>query len=217
MEPIPVNISRRDTLALAAAASVVGMTGIARAEGVTIDPLKLMAPAGNVPVHALGNQESKVVVVEYASPTCPHCAAFALTVFPELKAKYIDTNKIEFILRPFVRNVLDAVVFLLAEAAGPDKYYDVLDAYFKTQDQWVVSKTPKDAIEKIAMQLGFTAETFNAALTNQALFSGMEKMRDQAVNDFKVEGTPTFFINGKQQVGEQTLDELSAAIDPLLG
>lgn len=211
-----MKISRRDTLVLAAAASVAGMTGMARAADIVIDPLKLMAPAGNVPEHALGAKDAKVVVIEYASPTCPHCAKFALTVFPDLKTKYMDTNKIEFILRPFVRNVLDAVVFMLAEAAGPDKYFDVLDAYFKTQDQWVVSNKPKDAIEAIAKQLGFTTETFNTALTNQTLFDGMEKMRDQATNDFKVEGTPTFFINGKQAVGEQTLDQMSAAIDALL-
>jgi protein-disulfide isomerase len=71
-------------------------------------------------------------------------------------------------------------------------------------------------MQQIALQLGFTKDSFEKALTNQALFNALEKMRDQAVNDFKVTGTPTFFINGKQLVGEQTLDQISAVIDPLL-
>jgi protein-disulfide isomerase len=214
-----VKITRRDTLILAAATSIsAGMTGFARADdAVTIDQLKLMAPAGNVPDHIYGNKSAKVTVIEYLSPTCPHCAEFNTAVFPAFKQKYIDTNKIAYIPRPFMRNVLDAAVFMLAEAAGDDKYEDVLNTYFKTQDQWVTSDKPEDAMRTIALQLGFTKDSFDKALTNQTLFSGLEKVRDQALNDFKVDATPTFFVNGKQVVGEQTLDEMSAVIDPLLG
>jgi protein-disulfide isomerase len=237
-----VNITRRDTLLMAAAASMsAAITGVARADdSVTIDPLKLMAPAGDVPDRVFGKKDAKVTMIEYLSPTCPHCAAFDQTVFPQLRTKYVDSGKIAYIPRPFMRNVLDAVVFMLAESAAAsaapatgsapaagapaspasdaanEKYFLVLDTYFKTQDQWVVSNTPKDAMQQIALQLGFTKDSFDKALTNQTLFNALEKVRDQAVNDFKVSGTPTFFINGKQLVGEQTLDQISAVIDPLL-
>ena len=181
------------------------------------DVAKLMAPAGGVPDHPLGNKDSKVTLIEYLSPTCPHCKAFLDDTFPALKAEYIDTNKIQFIPRPFVRNVLDAVVFMLAEAAGETKYHDVVDTYFKTQNDWAISKTPADAMFAIAQQLGFTKETYDAALTNQTLFSGLEKLRDQASGDFKLTGTPTFYLNGKMlAAGEITIDELKAQIDPLL-
>src|SRR5690606_13067221 len=121
------------------------------------------------------------------SPTCPHCATFHATVYPQLKAEYIDTNKIQFIPRPFVRNVLDAVVFMLAEAAGEAKYHEVVDTFFRTQDQWVTSNKPADAMFAIAQQLGFTRETYDAALTNQALFSGLETMRKQASEEFQLQ------------------------------
>ena len=78
------------------------------------------------------------------------------------------------------------------------------------------SDKPKDAIEAIALQLGFTKDSFEQALTNQDWPKRIQAQRDQAVNDFKVSGTPTFYINGKQMVGEQTIDDLSKAIDPLL-
>ena len=167
--------------------------------------------------HPLGDVNSKVTLIEYLSPTCPHCKAFLDDTYPALKAEYIDTNKIQFIPRPFIRNVLDAVVFMLAEAAGEAKYHEVVDTYFKTQATWAVSQTPADAMFAIAQQLGFTKETYDAALTNQALFSGLEQMRDQASKEFQLTGTPTFYLNGKMlPAGEITIDQLKAAIDPLL-
>lgn len=197
------------------------MTAVAgavpNAPGAEVDMAKLMAPAGNVPEHPIGNAEAKVVVIEYLSPSCPHCAAFEAEVLPQLKTQYIDTGKILYLPRPFVRNVLDSAVFMLAEAAGADKYQNVVETFFKTQNTWVLSPTPDDAIRGIAKQLGFTDDSYNAALTNQALFTGMEAMRDQATKDFKVQGTPTFYINGKILDGEQSLDDLKKVIDPLLG
>jgi protein-disulfide isomerase len=175
----------------------------------------LMNPKG-LPDRPIGGADAKVTVIEYASPTCPHCAAFHTDTYPAFKAQYIDTGKVKFILRPFVRNVLDGVVFMLAEAAGDDKYHEVVDTYFKTQAQWAGSDMPREAILAIAMQLGFTAESFDAALTNQELFNGMETLREQALNEFNLTGTPQFYINGKAMAGEMSIETLSAEIDPLL-
>jgi protein-disulfide isomerase len=204
-------------VAAAAGTSVSFLFGATGAFAQQIDVAKLMAPAGGVADHPLGATDSKVTLIEYLSPTCPHCAAFALDVYPQLKTEYIDTNKIQFIPRPFMRNVLDAVVFMLAEAAGAEKYHDVVDTFFKTQDKWASSSTPNDAMFAIAQQLGFTKESYDAALTNQDLFKGLELVRDQALNEFQLEGTPTFYINGKKLTGESSLEALKAEIDPLLG
>jgi protein-disulfide isomerase len=213
-----VNFSRRDTLVLAAAASAAGLSGVGAAqaqENVPIDVAKLMAPAGMTD-HVLGSPDAKVTVIEYASPTCPHCALFHNTIYPAFKAQYIDSGKVKFIVRPFVRNVLDAVVFMLAEASGEAGYHNVIDTYFRTQDTWAAAENPRNALLDIAKQLGFTEETFEAALTNQDLFKGMETLREQAVNEFGLTGTPTFYINGKQLTGEKSIEELAAEIDPLL-
>ena len=221
------NVANRRNILIGSGAALVAAaagTGVTVLFGSTaalaqeqFDAAALMAPKGGVKDHPLGNKDSKVTLIEYLSPTCPHCKAFLDDTFPALKTEYIDTNKIQFIPRPFVRNVLDAVVFMLAEAAGETKYHDVVDTYFKTQNDWAISQTPADAMFAIAQQLGFTKETYDAALTNQALFSGLEQMRDQASSDFKLAGTPTFYLNGKMlAAGEITIDELKAQIDPLL-
>ena len=188
-------------------------------DGNAVEPLgtdALLNPAG-VPDRPIGAKNAKVIVIEYSSPTCSHCAAFAVETFPAFKEKYVDTGKVIFIMRPFVRNVLDAVVFLLAEAAGSENYINVVETYFRTVNTWATSEKPRDEIEKIAMQLGFSKESFEAALTNQDLFGGLEELRQQAMDKFDVSGTPTFFINGKETVGAASLSALSAAIDPLLG
>ncbi len=205
----------------AAATPVADTTPAANVEfydGSPVPPIgsdPLLNPAG-VQDRPIGAKDAKVVVIEYSSPTCPHCAVFAVDVYPEFKTKYIDTGKVTFILRPFVRNVLDAVVFMLADAAGPDKYVDVVEAYFKTMNTWATSNKPRDEIEKIALQLGFTKESFEAALTNQDLFDGLDKLRTQALDKFGVTGTPTFYINGKKFEGEHSIKQFSTEIDPLL-
>jgi len=212
-----VTLTRRDTLILAASASIASLYGLGSAqaqEGTSHDLAKLAAVA--LPDRVLGSADAKVTVIEYASPTCPHCAQFHNNVYPQFKTDYIDSGKVKFILRPFVRNVLDAVVFMLADAAGEAQYHTVIATYFKTQEQWGTAEKPRDALLAIAKQLGFTDQSFEAALTNQELFTAMETMREQALDEFKLEGTPTFYINGKQLTGDKTLEQLKEAIDPLL-
>jgi protein-disulfide isomerase len=214
-----VNFTRRDTLILAAAASALSLCGVAAAnaaEGDMVDVAKLMAPAGGHVDHIQGSEDAPVTVIEYASPTCPHCAAFSNNVLPGFVEEYVDTGKVKLIVRPFVRNVLDAAVFMLAEAAGPTNYHNVLSTYFRTQNTWATSQAPRDAILDIAKQLGFTQETFDAALTNQPLFTAMEAVREQALDEFGLAGTPTFYVNGKTLSGDKTLEQLAAEIDPLV-
>lgn len=214
-----MKFNRRETLILAASASALGLCGVAStqaAEGDMIDVAKLMAPAGDIKDKVEGNPDAPVTVIEYASPTCPHCAAFHNTVYEPFKAAYIDTGKVRFILRPFIRNVLDAAIFMLAEAAGETNYENVIGTYFRTQNTWGTSDKPRDAILEVAKQLGFTQETFDAALTNQDLYNGMEALRDQALNEFGLEGTPTFYVNGKTLSGDKSLEQMAAEIDPLV-
>lgn len=251
-----MKLTRRDTMILAATASIASAAGWSTAfgkEGDTYDVALLMAPAG-MPDKVLGNPDAKVTFIEYASPTCPHCALFSNEVLPAFLAKYVDTGKVKFILRPFARNNVDAAIFLLAEAAaaaadapatpaepaamapdasssssaeaapampttslaGVEAYHNVISTFFKTQDTWGQNQDTYNALLAVATQLGFSKDSFDAALKDQAKFAPIQSMRDQALQSFGLEGTPTFYINGKQLTGEKTMDQLSAEIDPLL-
>ena len=175
---------------------------------------ELLKP-GELPELALGSSDAKVVIVEYASMTCGHCANFHTKVFPELKEKYIDTGKVRFILREFPLDPLAASAFMLARCAGDGKYYPVVDAFFHQQSQWAVQR-PLEPMLAIARQAGFTKESFEACLTNQKMPDGIEWTRNRATEKFGVNSTPTFFINGKIVRGAMSIDELAKQIEPLL-
>lgn len=214
-----VLINRRHTIALLSAVSALALSGgVHAAEGDTHDQAKLMtSPATNgVPEHPLGAETAPVTMIEYASPTCPHCAAFSNDVLPQIISQYVDTGKVRLIIRPFLRNVIDAVIFMLADAAGPENFHNVLETYFRTQTTWAVAEKPKEALLAVAKQLGFTEESFDAALTKQDLYNAMEAMKTEAIETFDLEGTPTFYINGKQLTGSKTFEQLAAEIDPLV-
>jgi len=226
-----MKLTRRSAIVLSAAASVAnfgwatsalaghppGAAQPANGDGDFHDIAALMNPKGWTDRAILGSADAPATLIEYTSPTCPFCAAFHNDTYPALKTEFIETGKVQFIVRPFVRNVLDAVVFMLADAVGEDMYHNVLNTYFGSQHIWSRSETPRDALLVVALELGFTEESFENALTNRKLFAGLEEARDQALNEFNLTGTPTFYINGKRLSGNKTLQQLADEINPLQG
>ena len=123
----------------------------------TVSTAELMKPEA-LPDLALGDDKAPVTIIEYASMTCPHCAHFQETTFPELKKRYIDTGKVRYILRDFPLDSLAGAAFVFAHCAGKDdknKYYAVIDTLFRQQRQWAVEK-PIPPLMAIAKQAGFT-------------------------------------------------------------
>ncbi len=178
---------------------------------------ELMQPEA-LPDMVLGSDKAPVTVIEYASMTCPHCAHFTDNTFPELKKKYIDTGKVRYILREFPLDSLAAAAFMLARCAGEtdkNKYYAMVDTLFRKQMEWAVEK-PIPPLQAIAKQAGFTDASFKACLTNQKILDGIEKIRQRAIDKFKVHSTPTFFINGTVYEGAFEVADMAKLIDPHL-
>jgi len=186
----------------------------APAAGVTVSPEDLAhaGPDGDV---VLGSEKAPVTIIEYASMTCPHCAHFSATTFPELQKRYIDTGKVRFIFREFPLDALAAAGFMLARCAGKDKFMPIVETLFAKQADWVV-KEPIEPLKSIAKQFGFTEESFNQCLANQQVLNGIQAVRDQAVQKLGVNSTPSFFINGKKLVGDLSIEQMAKEIDPYL-
>jgi protein-disulfide isomerase len=188
----------------------------ALAEGpeATVPVADLMKPEA-LPDMTMGSDKAPVTIVEYASMTCPHCAHFQETAFPEIKKRYIDTGKVRYILREFPLDTLASAAFMLARCAGekdPNKYFAMVDTLFRQQNQWVTAK-PVPPLLAIAKQAGFTEQSFNACLANQKLLDGIQSVRQRAIDVFKVHSTPTFFINGAMYTGALEVDQMAKIID----
>ena len=203
------------TAALIAAAALLSSAPLAVAQGPS--PEELMRP-GPLPDIVLGKADAPVTIVEYASMTCPHCATFSKTTFPALKSKYIDTGKVRFIFREFPLDELAAAAAMLARCIDPqngEKAMAVIDVLFHSQDKWAV-RNPVPQLQQIAKQAGMTQKAFEECLANQKLYNDVLAMRERGSKEYKVESTPTLFVNGKIQKGGATIEELDKLIDPLL-
>ncbi|WP_411287062.1 DsbA family protein [Phenylobacterium sp.] len=168
-------------------------------------------PTGDM---SLGNPKAPVKVVEYASLTCNHCAAFNNDVFPAFKAKYIDTGKVHYTLKELLTSPpqVAAAGFLMARCAGPSKYFKVVDEVFRSQDRWQNGQI-KPIFVEIAKANGMTEPQFEACIADQPAQVALNERVRKVVEEDKVTGTPTFLINGKQLAGGvPTLADLDAAI-----
>ncbi len=161
----------------------------------------------------LGPDTAKVTVIEYASATCPHCAAFHNETFEALKTEYIDTGKIKFVFREFPHQDAALAAFMLARCAPKEKYFPLIDVFFETQPEW--TQNPLEGLNKIAQQAGFTKESFDACMKNETVAKDILAVRSKA-EGFGVTGIPTFFVNGERFEGETTIEAFRAKIDPLL-
>ncbi len=176
-----------------------GSGGRADAQTFSVLELEAKGPLDDIP---MGSATAPVTIIEYASMTCPHCAAFAVTTFPKLKEKYIDTGKVKY-------------MFMLARCAGPDKYYPLIETLFAQQQKWAV-KEPIPPLLAIAKQAGFTQQSFEACINDKAQLAKVEQMRDRGSQKFKVEATPTFYINGERHSGAMSIEDLDKIIAPLV-
>jgi protein-disulfide isomerase len=197
------SMSRRAALtaaALAAMATVAGCT--AKTGG---------AAQGDMGMGA--GEDAKVMVVEYASVTCGHCAVWNEEVWPEFKTKYVDTKKVRYVFREFPTPPQDIAVagFLIARCAGPDKYFDVVHDIMASQKEWMAGVAPRTTLFRAAAAAGLSQEQTEACISDKAAIEEMSN-RIKAGIDAGVTGTPTFLVNGTK-VLDSSLSGLSEAID----
>ena len=165
---------------------------------------------------ALGSAKARVTVIEYASVGCPHCADWRHDVFPALKAKYIDTGRLRFVVREMITGdpTIATAGFMLARCAGPAKYFQVTDEVYARQPQmWGKTADAGAVLGEIAKAAGMTEEAYEACLDDQKGLDALNARVAQHGQD-GVGSTPTFFVNGRRYNEPLTLAEVAAAFHP---
>ena len=163
---------------------------------------------------SMGNPNARVTVIEYGSASCTHCAHFNNDIFPAFKAKYVDTGRVRYVFREFLTEPVNlaAASFILARCAGRDKYFSVLDAVFHAQADIYKTGDATPIMHKIAADAGLSEEKASACLADKAALDALNARVQGYVDNDKITGTPTFFVDGRRMEGVQTLDKLDAAI-----
>jgi protein-disulfide isomerase len=170
---------------------------------------------------SLGNAKARIKVVEYASLSCSHCAAFNEQTFPAFKKKYIDTGRVQYTIKELLTPPAQLAVagFLMARCAGPSKYFKVVDEVFRSQAGWKEGADIRGMYVAIAKANGLTEAQFEACIQDKAAQAALGERVKRSAEQDGVDSTPTFFVNGVKVASPDipTLAELDAAIAAAAG
>jgi len=164
---------------------------------------------------SMGSATAKVTMIEYASVSCPHCARWNNDVFPTIKTKYIDTGRVRYVMREALTGEpsIAAAGFLTARCAGAGKYFQVVDAIYHSLEEMETTGQPRPILQRIAQSAGLSKEQFDTCIRDEKALKDLNARWEGYVKDDKINGTPTFIINGKRyEKGEMPLAEMEAAI-----
>ncbi len=210
---------RRSLIAAAVAALTASALPALAQEAESADNAAEQSLEGNVlPDIALGQEDAPVTIIEYASFTCSHCAAFHDQNLPKLKAEYIDTGKVRFIQRDVYFDAVGLWAGILARCGGGGKYYAVSDLVFSDQKNWLDAKSGDEIaanLRKIGAKAGMTTEQMDACWNDKQKVADLVATFQTNASADGIEGTPTFIIAG-EKVQNQPWDDLKKIIDAKL-
>lgn len=163
----------------------------------------------------LGSADAKVTMVEYASLTCPHCANFHVSTLPALKTEYIDKGLVKLVYRDFPLDGLALRAAMMAQCAGPDRYFGYLELLFGRQVQWATAKDPLEGLAAIGKIGGMTDDQFKTCLTDKTVEQKVLASALEGEKTYAVRATPTIFIDGLRYSG-MSIEQLRSILDPII-
>lgn len=164
----------------------------------------------------IGLESANIEIIEFASLTCGHCAKFHNEVFPKIKKEFIDTGKVSFIYNDFPLDKFALKASVIARCSGNKKYFSFLKVLYKKQKDWTSSQDPFKSLLKIAKLGGLKNDEIKVCVGNKSIEDGILKKRLSSTKEFKIEATPTIYLNGKKYDGDLTYEALKLKLDSLI-
>ena len=152
--------------------------------------------------HVLGSPTAPITMIIYASVTCPHCASWFNSIWPDIKNNYVETNKLRVVFREFLTQPANIAVigFQIANCAPEDQYFGMIEHQMKEQENIFTALeagTGQATYLEIAKKAGLAD---NAAMTtciqSDAGYDRLDKSWALA-NAADIHSVPSFIINGK--------------------
>lgn len=172
----------------------------------------LMKPAG-VPDRFIGAGNAPSTLIVYSSPTCPPCIRFEEQVLPLLKSRYVDSGRLRIALRPTVNNAIDEAILLIADASGVMRRDATLARFRAQRSEIFAAEDREKMLRGIAAQSGVGSAAYDRAMKNSAQRQALQRLTNQAYEDFGVNGTPSFFLDGARLRYDGTLASFSRHLD----
>ena len=168
----------------------------------------------------VGSSDSKITVKVFSSLTCPHCANFHVSIFEKLKKEYIDKGVVKFEHHSFPLDLaaLNAEIIVRCHSDN-NKSFQLLGEIYKKQSQWAVGSdinVINESIKKIALDSGLSNDKIDSCLNNEIAQDEILNERIEAQKKYKIQSTPTIYINKKQYKGEHKYKPFKKAIEKLL-
>ena len=156
----------------------------------------------------------------FSSLTCPHCANFHTNVFEDLKKEYIDKGLVRFEHHSFPLDLaaLNAEIIIRC-ISDNDKKFQLLGEIYKKQNQWAVGSdinVINESIKKIGLDSGLSNNKMDKCLNNEIVQEQILNERIDAQKKYKIQSTPTIYINEKQYNGKHLFKPFKKAIKKLL-
>ena len=166
----------------------------------------------------IGDENAPVTIIEYASLSCSHCASFHNDTLEPLKKEYIDTGKVRFVFRDFPFNYPALLGSMVLRCIPNDVRYEYMNALFQLQKSWVNKENAKTTQElyKIMQSGGMTKSEFDECISNTDLENEILQGLIAAQNEFKIQSTPSFIINGKLIEGNKSIKDFRQIIDKII-
>jgi protein-disulfide isomerase len=162
----------------------------------------------------VGKSDAKVVVGEYFSLTCTHCAAFAQGTFPDIKKNLIDTGTVRWVFHDYPLDQVALTASMVARYLPVDRYEPFINALFATQNRWAFGRgnDPTDELWKTAGLAGMGRSTFDKAIGDTDLRNWILSEQKADSEKWKIDSTPSFVVNNQKYAGEMSFDAFKKLI-----
>ena len=169
---------------------------------------------------SIGDSDAKITVKVFSSLTCPHCANFHKNIFENLKKEYIDKGVVKFEHHGFPLDLaaLNAEIVVRCHE-DKNKSFQLLGEIYKKQNQWAVGSDINpinESIKKIGLDSGLNNDKMDSCLKNENTQDQILNERIEAQKKYKIQSTPTIYINKKKYDGEYKYKQFKKAIEKLL-
>lgn len=179
---------------------------------------------GNLPMdvrptdRTLGDPEAPIVVIEYASFTCPHCASVHVNTWPSIRDSYVADGHVLWVFREFARNQPDLAAGIMARCVADDQFFAMVETLFHQQANWAAYDVQQTAynLSRLGLMSGVSEDDYRACLQNQDFANEIVDMRVEANDLYSIQATPTFIVNGEKVEGARDFPFFQQMFDRLL-